>query len=367
FKLRRPKGLQLTWTNIMLMHSVLFELELLKTATEHIKVEEATSEVIRVMNRRGSQGYRSLLLKGQMRYIKDIDSIIFLCSPLINNLDELCGMGLYLNDLNFHGLSREMVLAGWQHCSKLELMCERAEQRSLELEETYELAEKWKRKGDELVYSMIPRSVADGLRAGQNPLNTCKSFGAVTILFCSLEELNSHTVLDAMSLVATMNTVFSVFDKMLDLHHVYKVETIGQIYMAVSGAPELTKDHTMHAANLALNMIRQVDHLELPSKAKIQIKIGLHTGPVVGGVVGIKVPRYCFFGDTVNTASRMQSTGTCGKIHISKAVNDNLKGYSFKLLPRGKVNLKGKGEMETFWLEGEPKQQFNYSQESSLK
>lgn len=64
------------------MHSVLFELELLKTATEHIKVEEATSEVIRVMNRRGSQGYRSLLLKGQMRYIKDIDSIIFLCSPL---------------------------------------------------------------------------------------------------------------------------------------------------------------------------------------------------------------------------------------------------------------------------------------------
>lgn len=95
-------------------------------------------------------------------------------------------MGLYLNDLNPHGLSREMVMAGWQHCSKLELMFEREEQRSDELEKSLELADSWKRQGDELLYSMIPRPVAERLRGGQNPLNTCQSFEQVSVLFAEL-------------------------------------------------------------------------------------------------------------------------------------------------------------------------------------
>lgn len=92
----------------------------------------------------------------------------------INDLDDLPNLGLYLNDLNPHGLSREMVLAGWQHCSRLELMFERAEQRSTELEKSYELLDCWKRRGDELLYTMIPKSVADRLRNGKSPLSTCE-------------------------------------------------------------------------------------------------------------------------------------------------------------------------------------------------
>lgn len=135
----------------------------------------------------------------------------FFCS--INNLDELHEMGLYLNDLNPHGLSREMVLAGWQHCSRyehlisislslyhqngqfffclfflrIELMFEKEEQRSDELETSLKLADSWKRQGDELLYSMIPRPVADRLSSGQNTLTTCQNFEEVSVIFAEVE------------------------------------------------------------------------------------------------------------------------------------------------------------------------------------
>lgn len=99
--------------------------------------------------------------------------IILFCSR-INDLDDLPNLGIYLNDLNQHGLSKEMVLAGWQHGSRLELMFERAEQRASELEKNYEIVDTWKRRGDELLYSMMPQSVADVLRGGKSPLSTCE-------------------------------------------------------------------------------------------------------------------------------------------------------------------------------------------------
>nr|CAD7438732.1 unnamed protein product [Timema bartmani] len=295
----------------------------------------------------------------------------------VNNLDELSNMGLFLNDLNLHGLSREMVLAGWHHCSRLELMFEKAEQRSMELEHSYSLLDCWKRRGDELLYSMIPKSVADRLRTGENPMSTCQvvywsmcdryrtgenhmstcqviywsmcdihrageshmstcqTFDAVSVLFCELVDFNSVTLQDAMDVVTSMNAVFTCFDALMDRFNVYKVETVGQVYMAVSGAPEFTPDHAQNVADVSLCLVRRVEQMHLPSGIRIQIRIGefdvfllvsgVHTGPVVAGIVGMKVPRYCLFGDTVNTAARMQTTS------------------------------QGKGEMKTFWIsEKEP-------------
>lgn len=106
----------------------------------------------------------------------------------INNLEELREMGLFLNDLNPHGLSREMVFSGFSHYSRLDLMCDREEQRAEELETSLNLADSWKKQGDELLYSMIPRSVADGLRNGQDPLKTCQTFKEVTVIFAEIQE-----------------------------------------------------------------------------------------------------------------------------------------------------------------------------------
>ncbi|XP_068082929.1 soluble guanylate cyclase 89Db [Anabrus simplex] len=363
FRMRRPRGIPFTWTSIMYLNSVLFELEVIRSPQREEAEESedpATPEPSQLevpesigpplLDRRGSQGNRSILLKGQMRYVEDIQVIIFFCSPLINNLDELPNMGLYLNDLNLHGLSREMVLTGWQHCSRLELMFERAEQRSLQLENSYKMLDCWKRRGDELLYSMIPRSVADRLRAGKGSLNTCQSFDAVSVLFCELVDFSSATVQDAMDVVSSMNAVFTCFDALMDRCNVYKVETVGQVYMAVGGAPEFTDQHAQQVADVPLCLMRQVKELKLPSGIKIQIRIGIHSGPVVAGVVGLKVPRYCLFGDTVNTAARMQTTSMPGKVHISEGTKNLLPQDRYDISCRGLVSVKGKGLMHTFWI-----------------
>ncbi|RZC39378.1 soluble guanylate cyclase 89Db-like [Asbolus verrucosus] len=343
FKLRRPKGISFSWKNTRNLEAVMFELECNRGSSDFRETETNKD------NNQLSET-KNILLKGQMKFIGDINAIIFLCSPIINDLDELPDQGLFLNDLNPHGLSKEMVLAGWQHNSKLEIMFDKEAQRSDELERSYELLDTWKRRGDDLLYSMIPKTVADRLRTGSSPLSTCESFEAVTILFCELVGLSSETVKDAMQVVSTMNTVFSCFDALMDKFDVYKVETVGHIYMAVSGAPERTNKHAQNAAALSLDMMKQAAGIRAPDGAKVSIRIGMHSGPAVAGVVGIKVPRYCFFGDTVNTASRMQSTSSPGMINISADTKKLLPTDKYAIKNRGYVKVKGKGDMETFWL-----------------
>uniref|UniRef100_A0A1Q3FL72 guanylate cyclase n=1 Tax=Culex tarsalis TaxID=7177 RepID=A0A1Q3FL72_CULTA len=366
FKLRRPTGITFTWDNMKRLQKVNFEIQLLKgqtvaeaeSASNAVDVKPAPPEPddpskLMSVARRGSQGLKNILLKGEMRYIKDINSLVFLCSPLINNLEELREVGLYLNDLNTHGLSREMVFSGFSHNSRLDLMCEREEKRAEELETSLALADSWKRQGDELLYSMIPRSIAERLREGQNPLETCQTFEEVTVLFAEIQEslMSDDSIKYAMTTVTTLNAAFSAFDELIQSPMAYKVETVGKVYMAVSGAPDVNPCHVQHTADLALGMLQSIHDLKLPG---VGVKIGVHTGPIVAGIVGLKVPRYCLFGDTVNTSSRMESSSDINKIQVSGYTAGKLKKYGYKLTFRGKVTVKGKGEMETFWLEGGP-------------
>ncbi|KAJ8919157.1 hypothetical protein NQ315_012143 [Exocentrus adspersus] len=370
FRLRRPKGINFTWKNTFYLKSVMFEVEILRvdlvtgncersdeeseTLGENLSTREIEIDgksISPYTLRRDSQpGLRNILLKGQMLYLSDITAMIYLCSPVINDISELPDQGLYLNDLNPHGLSKEMVLAGWQNSSKLQLMFDKAEQRATELENNYSLLNIWKSRGDDLLYSMIPKPVADRLRSGNSSLSTCESFDAVTVMFCELVGFNSSTVEDAMELVSTMNAVFSCFDSLMDTFNVYKVETVGQIYMAVCGAPERNENHARNITDVALCMVKHVKQLQIPSGTKVEVRIGVHSGPVVAGVVGIKVPRYCFFGDTVNTASRMQSTSEPGMVHISESTKLLLPEDPYLIKDRGAVKLKGKGEVETYWV-----------------
>ncbi|XP_069105183.1 retinal guanylyl cyclase 2-like [Argopecten irradians] len=221
-------------------------------------------------------------------------------------------------------------------------------------ERTVQLEEE-KKKTDVLLNRMLPAVVAESLKSGQK-INA-EEFEEVTIYF---SDVVGFTTISAMStpmqVVDLLNDLYTAFDACIDNYDVYKVETIGDAYMVVSGLPVRNENrHAGEIGTMALDLLSicgtfKIRHMpEVP----LRLRIGLHTGSCVAGVVGLTMPRYCLFGDTVNTASRMESTGSAFRIHISlptKTVLDDLGGYQLEY--RGEVELKGKGLAKTYWLVG---------------
>jgi class 3 adenylate cyclase len=149
-----------------------------------------------------------------------------------------------------------------------------------------------------------------------------------------------------------LNRVFSRFDQLVEAHRLEKIKTIGDCYMVVAGAPEARVDHVEAAARLALEMTAESERMSVQHGTLIRFRIGIHTGPLAAGVIGEKRFLYDVWGDTVNTASRLESQGVPGGIQVSKEVAERLQG-KFILEPRGTVELKGKGPVETHLVVGE--------------
>ncbi|KAK7491501.1 hypothetical protein BaRGS_00017330 [Batillaria attramentaria] len=332
FSLRRPL-LDFTWHNIRTHQNVVYELEARPPTRQH------SSDGDRRHSEAGGQSGRKLL-RGQMKWIEELDCIAFLCTPLVGSLQELEEQGLYLNDLNMYDSSREMVNAGWQHASILEMHMDK---KSQQIVENMKALDKARTESNKLLYSMLPETIADSLRDGQNPLNTCQTFDAVTILFSYLvgfqEICNKGS---AMDVVTVINNSFLVFDPIVDKYGLFKVETLGDaVYMVAGGVPEVTTDHAERVAYLALDFVREAHKVTCPIEGKsLNVRIGMHTGSIVAGIVGKCTPQYCLFGDTVNTASRMQTHSLAGRIHLSEPCHERLKGTDFITIYRGRVNAK---------------------------
>ncbi|XP_055350631.1 atrial natriuretic peptide receptor 2-like [Paramacrobiotus metropolitanus] len=150
-----------------------------------------------------------------------------------------------------------------------------------------------------------------------------------------------------------LNEVFYKFDGLLNNVDVYKVETIKESYLVASGVPRRNQNrHVYEVCGLAVSMMTAyLKTFAMRYNGSTTLRAGIHSGAAAAGVVGLKAPRYCLFGDTINTASRMMSTGEDGKIHISHNVADQLKNHSkFLIEPRGFIEVKGKGILQTYWL-----------------
>ncbi|KAJ6669466.1 hypothetical protein lerEdw1_000014 [Lerista edwardsae] len=212
-----------------------------------------------------------------------------------------------------------------------------------------------KQKTDRLLYSMLPKQVADDLRQGKP--SQAQSYIKSTIFF---SDIVGFTQLSSTStpyqVVDFLNKLYTTFDEIIDNYDVYKVETIGDAYMVVSGVPkENGIRHASEIAGMALDLVSVCKTFRIPHKPSTQLRIraGIHSGPVVAGVVGTKMPRYCLFGDTVNTASRMESTSEALKIQCSSTTYQLLEQIGeYVLVCRGNLLVKGKGDMVTYWLEG---------------
>ncbi|XP_045343311.1 retinal guanylyl cyclase 1 [Leopardus geoffroyi] len=233
-----------------------------------------------------------------------------------------------------------------QYSSNLEdLIRERTEE--LELE---------KQKTDRLLTQMLPPSVAEALKTG-TPVEP-EYFEEVTLYF---SDIVGFTTISAMSepieVVDLLNDLYTLFDAIIGSHDVYKVETIGDAYMVASGLPQRNgQRHAAEIANMALDILSAVGSFRMRHmpEVPVRIRIGLHSGPCVAGVVGLTMPRYCLFGDTVNTASRMESTGLPYRIHVNISTVQILRALDegFQTEVRGRTELKGKGAEDTYWLVG---------------
>ncbi|KAG8185844.1 hypothetical protein JTE90_004386 [Oedothorax gibbosus] len=297
---------------------------------------------------------RLLHLKGQMLYMDEWKSMAYLGTPFMRSLDTMLHTGLYINDLSMHDFSRDMVLAGQQQSAELKLALDQELQKSRQLEESMRKLDIEMKRTDELLYQMIPKQVADRLRRGEAAVDTCQYFECVTVLFSdvvSFTEICSRIA--PMEVVSMLNCMYSLFDQLTEKHNVYKVETIGDAYMVVSGAPDQEECQADKVCHMALDMVDVIGGLKDPSTGEsLKIRVGIHSGAVVAGVVGLKMPRYCLFGDTVNTASRMESTSEALKIHISEETAQRLSPDQWDISERGAITVKGKGAMKTYWLNG---------------
>jgi len=216
------------------------------------------------------------------------------------------------------------------------------------LNQEKELLEVEQLKTEKLMLNILPRPIADRLKRGEK--NISGSYPDVTILFSDLvgfTKMSSQT--SATDLVKLLNDLFTRFDKRADSLGVEKIKTIGDAYMAVAGLPIPRPDHAQLCAELALGMFEDLKAFNQENGKELDMRIGLNSGPVVAGVIGYTKFSYDLWGNTVNTASRMESTSRPGRVQVSPATYEAIKG-DFVLEDGGLMECKGLGEILTHLL-----------------
>jgi class 3 adenylate cyclase len=248
--------------------------------------------------------------------------------------------GQLLFDMGWVSLMATLVVALYERLSRTEF----AIRKKLRME---------RQRSDQLLTNILPRSIADRLL--RDPSQIADSFPEVTVLFADLVGFTPlSSGLQPIELVELLNRLFSAFDRLAEEHGLEKIKTIGDAYMAAAGLPEPNPHHARAAADMALAMQRAIVQLNQTSQYPLAIRVGLHSGPVVAGVIGLRKFAYDLWGDTVNVASRMEAHGEAGKIQVTQAVFDRLGGDAgpYHLLARGRIDIKGRGDMPVYWLVG---------------
>jgi guanylate cyclase len=204
-------------------------------------------------------------------------------------------------------------------------------------------------RSEALLTNVLPSAIADRLKTGES---IADHVDQATIVFADVVDFTPLSQrLTPAEVVGTLDRLFTGFDALVERHGLEKIKTIGDAYMAAAGVPEPCEDHAQRAALLALDMREALATSSVAGREGLELRIGMNSGPVTAGVIGTKRFLYDLWGDAVNTASRMESNGTPGEIQITAATYELLK-EGFVCTRRGTIHVKGKGEMETWYLVG---------------
>jgi len=224
-----------------------------------------------------------------------------------------------------------------------------------ERKQAQEELRKQQQQTEKLLLNILPEPIAERLKL--EPSTIADSFEEVSVLFADLVGFTAFSAeRSAKELVEILNLIFSKFDRLAEKHGLEKIKTIGDAYMVVAGLPTPRTDHAEAIAQMALDMQQAIVNLSAEMGETFSIRIGINSGSVVAGVIGIKKFSYDLWGDTVNTASRMESQGISGAIQVTAQTYERLRDkYLFE--ERGVIRVKGKGEMTTYLLTGRKSQQ----------
>ncbi|CAI2724491.1 unnamed protein product [Schistosoma spindalis] len=320
------------------------------------------------INRRKSNGSHisMLYLRGQMIYVKEWSMLLFIGKPNFSEIKSFIDFGLNLQDINLYDIKVEKMILGDTVSKNLLVLLEKQKRKSKELSKIARKLDEQRRKTYQLLEQCLPKEVAQQISQGKHPSETMKAYNSVTICFTKVVNFSNYSSrMCPHKIVDILNQMYTLYDSMTESHNVYKIETINDSYMLVSGAPSPSSLHSAHIIEMALDILEVTKrHLFWPSEAfldnstgikdeqniPLQLYIGCHTGPIVAGIVGFKSPRYCLFGDTVNTANRIMSTGLPDTVHISSDLAKNLFKYPYILEYRGEQTIKGKGKMTTYFV-----------------
>lgn len=240
------------------------------------------------------------------------------------------------------------MLTSLTRTAQIEKLALERSRQAKQLHEAYKQLEAEQAKSEQLLLNVLPQPIAERLKKDEH--NIADSFPEVSVLFADIvgfTELSSRIA--ASALVEVLNDIFSAFDHLAERHGLEKIKTIGDAYMVVGGLPTPRQDHAQAIAEMALDMQQEIRRLSLVHNEAFSIRIGINTGPVIAGVIGIKRFIYDLWGDTVNIASRMESHGITGCIQVTEATYKLLE-HQYLFEKRGVIPVKGKGYMTTYLL-----------------
>jgi class 3 adenylate cyclase len=219
---------------------------------------------------------------------------------------------------------------------------------SIKIKEASEALNEEHQKSERLLLNILPESIAERLKTGSEII--ADRYENVSILFLDIVQFTRMSEkVSAQKLVAFLNKLFTIFDDLTDKYKLEKIKTIGDAYMVAAGIPNPCKDHAERLAKMSIDIKNALKSYNEMNRENVKVRIGINSGSAVAGVIGRKKFAYDIWGDTVNTASRMESYGEPGQIQVSKATYHLLKD-KYDFIDRGIINIKGKGDLQTYFL-----------------
>ncbi len=207
-----------------------------------------------------------------------------------------------------------------------------------------------RRRSELLLLNVLPQPIAERLKRGET--NIADSFAEATVLFADLANFTELSAsIPPADLIQLLSEIFSAFDALADKHHLEKIKTIGDAYMVAGGLPTPTPGHVTAIADMSIDMHDAIAQFKTNEGKPLALRVGIHTGAVIAGVIGNRRFAYDLWGDTVNIASRMEAQGEVKRTQVTEAVYERLQ-KRFSLEKRGAIAIKGKGKMNTYWLLG---------------